>query len=79
VIKLYLHDDNPAGPGEPHGERGPTHCGTVTVDYEYQAEMWIKEIEGIEPMIVRIECPDLGREWHRIDGSFLEVTRGVEA
>jgi len=25
-MKLYLHDNTPAGPGEERGERGSTHC-----------------------------------------------------
>lgn len=78
-MRLYLHDNTPAGPGEPHGERGPTHCGSVSVDYEYQAEMWVEEIEKDHPHVVRIECPDLGREWRRNEsGKFTEVKEVAE-
>lgn len=80
-MKLYLHDNTPAGPGEPHGERGPTHCGNVgPVDYEYQVEMWVQEIETDHPHVVRIECPAIGREWKR-DGSgkFTEVPAAAKS
>ena len=75
-MKLYLHDDKPAVEGEKHGERGPTHCATITVDYEYQVEQWVIELEKDEPGVVRAECPDLGREWLRNeDGKFAETAR----
>ena len=28
-MKLYLHDNTPAKPGENHGPDGPTHAGTA--------------------------------------------------
>jgi hypothetical protein len=63
---LYLHDNDPAGPGEKHGPRGPTHCGTIRdVDYEYQAEQWALDIASDHPNVVRIESPQLPYEWHR--------------
>jgi hypothetical protein len=74
-VKLYLHDDKPAKEGEVHGERGPTHCATITVDYGYQVEQWVIELEKDEPDVVRAECPDIGREWRRNEhGKFTEVT-----
>ncbi len=74
-MKIHLHDDAPAKPGEKHGERGPTHCADVTVDFEYQAEMWVADIETDHPNVVRVECPALGREWKRDGaGAFVEVT-----
>lgn len=68
-MKLYLHDATPTKPGEKHGARGPTHAGTVDVDYEYQAEMWVGDIASDYPQIVRIECLALGCEWVRERGS----------
>jgi hypothetical protein len=74
-MKAYCHDNTPAKPGEKHGERGPTHCATITVDYEYQVEQWVIELEKYEPRVVRVECPELGREWRRNEhGKFTEVT-----
>lgn len=72
-MKIFLHDattllDMKVSPQtlEPlHGERGPTHCGTLEVDYPYQVEMWVKEIDQLYPRVTRIECPSLGREWRR--------------
>ncbi len=72
-MKLYLHDNTPAAPGEPHGERGLTHCGTVPVDYQYQVDMWVKDIGEDYPHVVRIECPALGLEWRR-EGRVFTVT-----
>jgi hypothetical protein len=78
-VKAFLHDNEPAGPGEKHGERGPTHCGTITVDYEYQIEQWVIELEHDASYVVRIECPDLGREWKRNEsGKFVEVGKAAE-
>lgn len=72
-MKLHLHDNKPDEKGK-HGPRGPTHCADVDVDYEYQAEQWVIELEE-EKNIVRIECPDLGREWRRNEhGKFTEIT-----
>ena len=63
---LYLHDNTPAGPGEKHGSRGPTHCGTIRdVDYEYQVEEHVKMVEEDHDFVVRIECLELGCEWNR--------------
>lgn len=71
-MKLYLHDNTPAAPGEKHGERGPTHCGSVTFDYDYQAVEWIKDVGKDYPHVVRVECPDLGKEWLRnAEGKFV--------
>lgn len=79
MIELELHDDTPAGPGEKHGPAGPTHCGRVKVDYEYQAEQWVIDIEGMYPHIVRIKAPALGREWARnSQGKFEEVSHEAQ-
>lgn len=74
-MKLHLHDNTPAQPGEAHGPRGRTHFGSIDVDYEYQAEMWVSSTEKDIPDCVRIECPALGREWLRdaASGKFVEV------
>lgn len=73
-MKVHLYDNTPAAPGEKHGERGPTHCADITVDYEYQVEMWVEEIEQYQTEVVRIECPTLRREWLRnAEGKFVET------
>jgi len=89
-MDVYFHDDaklfdeggepnkalyNPATFEPTHGHRGHTHAATVQVDYGYQAEQWVIEAEKDMPNIVRIECPDLGREWKRVDGRFVETAR----
>lgn len=72
-MKAYLYDDTPAAAGEKHGPLGPTHRGTLTVDYEYQVEEWVVDLERSEPKVVCIECPDLCREWWRDEcGKFVE-------
>lgn len=78
-MKIHLHDDTPAKPGEKHGPEGPTHCASVNIDYEYQAEMWVKDIEVDSPEIVRVDAPDLGREWKRDPDTkkFIEQNRKV--
>lgn len=83
-MEIYFHDDtrlidengqpnkaiyNPITFEPNHGHRGITHAATVKVDYEYQVEMWVDEAQKEYP---RIECPDIGREWKRIDGRFVE-------
>ena len=73
-MKLYLHDEDTSG--DKHGERGPTHCVTITVEYPHQVEMWVQEVEQDYPGIVRAECPELSREWFRdSSGTFVEVPR----
>jgi hypothetical protein len=73
-MRLALFDNTPAGPGEKHGEYGPTHCGNVNVDYEYQIEMWVSDIDRNYPMIVRAVCLAIGRTWARNDqGRMVEV------
>lgn len=73
MIELELHDDTPAEPDGKHGPGGPTHCGSVKVDYEYQAEMWVEEIQTCHPKVVRVVAKELGREWLRnSDGIFEE-------
>jgi hypothetical protein len=76
-MRIELHDGTPAGPGEPHGPAGPTHCGTahVEVDYEYQFEMWMDSVHEEHPDAVRLVAPELGREWVRDStGRFVEKT-----
>ncbi len=71
---LDCYDDTPSAPGEEHGPKGPTHCASIRVDYAYQAEMWVQEIEKDQPEIVRIECEGLKREWKRNEaGKMVEV------
>lgn len=53
---------------------GPAHSGTVTVDYEYQVELWVEEVEKDHPHIVMAQCPDLGRTWKRHHDKMIEVT-----
>jgi hypothetical protein len=78
-MKAHLFDNTTAQPGEKHGPLGPTHYGTITVDYAYQVEQWVIDLEEAEPQVVRIECPDLGRKWLRNDlGKFEEPLPGVE-
>lgn len=87
-MDVYFHDDarllddngqpnkalyDPVTFAPLHGHRGHTHAATVAVDYEYQAEQWVIEANKDMPNIVRIECPDLGREWKRVDGRFVEI------
>lgn len=89
-MEIYFHDDSKLinENGEPnqslydpvtfapkHGHRGHTHAATALVDYPYQAEQWVIDANKDMPEIVRIECPDLGREWKRVDGKFVEVSR----
>lgn len=74
-MKVYFHDSTPAAPGEKHGERGPTHCITTTVDYEYQVEQHVIEAAKDFPHVVRIECPDVGREWLREGSNFREKAK----
>jgi len=73
-MKLYFFDDTPAISGEPHGPLGLTHCGTATVDYEYQVEQTVIDAGRDHPKIIRITCPELGCSWKRISStSFEEV------
>lgn len=81
-MQIHLHDNTPAKPGEKHGPDGPTHCGSVTVDYEYQVEMWVEEVGRDHPHVVYMRSPDLKRAWRR-EGKemkevpFIEVPGGV--
>lgn len=63
-MKIFLHDNEPANPGQPHGPDGLTHCGTLnfTGDYDYQIEMKLSEIAENHKHIVRARAED-GREW----------------
>lgn len=72
VLRVFLHDDGTSPPGT--GEDGPTHTGTARVDYPYQVEQWVIDATKDLPHIVRIRCPELGREWRRNEeGKFEEV------
>jgi hypothetical protein len=79
MIVLHCFDNTPAEPGQKHGPLGPTHCLDVgkqgTIEYEYQAEIWVQELETEAPDIVRIECPALNRTWVRTEGKFHEQSR----
>ena len=72
-MKLHLFDATPdSDPIEEARENGalsPSHSANVTVDYEYQAELWVEEIGRFHSTIVRVECPSLGRKWIRDSGS----------
>ncbi len=83
-MNVYFHDNTPAKPGEKHGPDGPTHCGSIEVDYEYQAEQWVIEVGRDNPKIVYARCPELRRAWRREGDSktmkevpFIEVPGGV--
>ena len=41
-----------------HGELGFDHCGSVPVDYPYQAEQWRNDIRDLEPSVIRCEFHD---------------------
>ena len=71
-MKIHLFDDAPAKPGEKHGALGPCHCADITVDYEYQAEIWVDDVEQDYPHVVRVEVPALGRKWERKNGKMIE-------
>lgn len=48
-------------------------CAHVTIDMEYQAEEWVKEIEQSYPQVILIECFELNRTWKRNqEGKFAE-------
>lgn len=83
-MKLFLHDNTPAKPGEKHGEDGPIHTGSVDVDYEYQVEQWVIEVGHDHAKIVYARCPDLRRAWRRVGTTrefeevpWIEVPGGV--
>lgn len=69
-MKMELHDADTTA--VKHGAAGPTHAGTVTIDFDYQAEEWVKEIERDHPRIVRLVLDGGRREWTRVDGRFVE-------
>lgn len=75
-MKLHLYDATPAEPGKGHGPLGPTHCGDITFDSEFEtADSWVRLIEQDHPWVVRVDCPAEGREWTRAEGQgFVEVT-----
>lgn len=60
-MKLHLFDATPDSEPLEEGalEKGAlssSHAANVTVDYEYQVEMWVEEIGKDHPTIVRAEC-----------------------
>lgn len=63
MIVAELHDAKVNDPVK-NGMRGPTHAGTLRVDYEYQFEEHLKEIHADHPDIVLIKVRD-GREYRR--------------
>jgi hypothetical protein len=86
-MEIYFHDDSRLidENGEPnkslyspvtfepaHGHRGHTHAATAQADYAYQVEQWVIDAGKDMPSIVRIECPELGREWKRVGDKFVE-------
>ena len=75
-MKLHLFDATPesATPAK-HGVLGPAHAADVTVDYEYQAELWVNDIGQDYPEIVRVECPDMGRTWVRDSNSTMSEVK----
>lgn len=82
MIEFHMHNASEAAPGEKHGPRGPTHAGTGRVDYAYQVEQWVIDLQD-DLYVVRIECPALGREWCRNDEGrlteLLQTSNGVVA
>lgn len=84
-MKLHLHDNTPAAPGEKHGPDGPTHCANQTVhaDYVYQIEMAVEMVFLDYPHVVYIRCPGLKRAWRRLGPKgfeeipWLQIPEGV--
>lgn len=75
-MKIELHDDTPARPGEKHGPGGPTHCANLQrPEYEYQLEQHLIDIVTDWPEVVRVWDPLTGREWLKSDGAFVETRR----
>lgn len=76
-MMVHFFDNTPAEPGEDHGPLGPTHCGSVPVDYEYQAEQWVMDVRDINSSVVRVELhQDDGavlRKWEYTDNSWREL------
>lgn len=73
-MKLEFHDGN-VNDTVKANMSGPTHAGTVHVDYEYQVEEYVRMMEDERPEIIRILLVDNGREWLRRDGRFVESTQ----
>ena len=84
-MEIYFHDDSrlyddhmeshaydPVVFAPKHGHRGITHAATAQADYAYQVEQWVIDAGKDMPSIVRIECPELGREWKRVGDKFVE-------
>ena len=73
---VHFFDDMPAKTGEAHGPLGPTHCGRVPVDYEYQAEEWVRGIRDLNPTVVKVELhigDDITRRWEFKDNKWEEL------
>lgn len=75
-MRFHLHDNTPANPGEEHGPRGPTHAASQNVDIGFPefAEDVVREMFDDHEWCVRIECPEVGKEWRRqADGTIERV------
>ena len=75
IVKVHLHDDRPDIPQTKPSPHGPTHLATITCDYEYQVEQAVIDAQA-DLQVVRVDCPDLGRYWKRVDGRLVEVAPG---
>lgn len=72
-MKVHFFDDTPAKPGEKHGSLGPTHCGSVSVDYEYQADMWVDEVRDLNSSVVKAELhvgDEVIKRWEYSNGTW---------
>lgn len=76
-MKIYCYDNDPSEGELNKNQLSPTHYATITVDYEYQAEQWAIDIGEDYPSIVRIEVPDLNRQWNRKGSEMVELTREI--
>ena len=77
MIVLHCYDDNPCKPEDMTPKAlSPTHCFSIgnggTIEYVYQAEEWVRQVEEDHREVVRVECPTLGRTWVRRDGKMVE-------
>lgn len=70
-MKAHVHDDETEA--KEHGPLGPSHRGTLTVDYEYQLEQFLIDLPKDDPKATRVVSED-GREWRKTDkGEFHQV------
>ena len=82
MIILHCYDDTPCKPEEVKpGALSPTHCFTIgkggSIEYAYQAEEWVHQVEEDYPGVVRVECLALGRTWIRRNGKMEETPDGL--